>query len=182
MLRAFVVVLAVAMAGCGGGDSADRGTRTTPKGTDKPKGEATATPAAGGRGKQVTREESQTIRGWASALRRGHVDRAVRYWAVPAVFSNGDPPVKLPSVKAIRAINAGFPCGAKVISTRRDPHDHDFVDAVFVLTERRGGSGCDGTGNRAATAFRIRDHKIAEWLRLPDPDPQPAAGEDTSSS
>ena len=178
MLRLAVVVLAAVVAGCGGGDTEDRLTLTTPKGKETPSGEATATPT--GRGAKVTRAEDATIRGWANALRNGKVDRAVRYWAVPAVYSNGDPPVRLPTVEAIRAINEGFPCGAKVVSTQRDPRDRHFVDAVFVLTERRGSARpCDGTGGRAATAFRIRNRKIVEWLRLPNP---PEEGTDSSSS
>jgi hypothetical protein len=170
---------AVALVGCGGGKDDDRLTLTTPKAKETPSAEATATPAKGA--KKVTRAEEATIRGWADALRNGKVDRAVRYWAVPAVFSNGDPPIKLPTVKAIRAINAGFPCGAKVVSVQRDPHDRDFVDAVFVLTERRGSARpCDGTGGRAATAFRIRNHRIVEWLRLPNP-PEGGGSEADSS-
>jgi hypothetical protein len=178
MLRSALVVLALLIAGCGGGDKDERLRLTTPKGKETPSAEATATAAA--EGGKVTRAEEATIRGWADALRNGKVDRAVRYWAVPAVFSNGNPPVRLPTVKAIREVNEGFPCGAKLVSTQRDPRDRDFVDAVFVLTERRGSPRpCDGTGGRAATAFRIRNRKIVEWLRLPNP---PEPGADSSSS
>jgi hypothetical protein len=167
-MRLLLLLAALALAGCGGGDGQDkRLTLTTPK--VSPEGESTAAPS---RGSGVTREEDATIRGWADALRAGHVERAVRYWAVPAVYSNGEPPVRLKNVRAIRVVNAGLPCGAKVESTRRDPHDRQFVDAVFVLTERAGGSGCGtATGQRAQTAFRIRDGKIVEWLRLADPAP-----------
>jgi hypothetical protein len=174
------LLAAVALAGCGGSSDDKRLTLTTPEDAKTPQGEAAATPAPSGRGKGVTREEDATIRGWANALRHGKVDRAVRYWAVPAVFSNGEPPVRLPTARAIRAVNAGFPCGAKVESTRRDPDDRRYVVAVFVLTERVGGAGCgSGAGQKARTAFRIRHHKIVEWLRLADPEPEPA---DSASS
>lgn len=178
MLRPAVVVLALVMAGCGGGSKDDRLTLTTPKATATPSAESTATATPGGGAKKkekekpgpVTQDEDRTIRGWADALRHGHVDRAVGYWEVPAVYSNGDAPVQLPTARAIREVNDGFPCGAKVVSLRRDPRDQHFVDAVFVLTERRGSAKpCDGPGGRAETAFRIRKGKIAEWLRLPNP-------------
>jgi hypothetical protein len=177
---AAALLAAVALAGCGGGKDDDRLTLTTPKAKGTPSAEATATPASGG--KQVTRAEEATIRGWADALRNGKVDRAVRYWAIPAIYSNGDQPVKLTTAEAIRAVNArDLVCGAKVVSVRRDPRDRHFVDVVFVLTERPGPGQCGtGTGHRAATAFRIENRKIAEWLRLPDP-PE-AGGSEADSS
>ena len=175
-LRVAVVLAALVLAGCGGGKDDQ-----TPKAKEKPTAEATATAAPSTRGSNVSVAEDATIRGWADALRNGEVDRAVGYWAVPAVFSNGDAPLRLQSADAVRLVNEGFPCGAKVESTRRDPNDRRYVVAVFVLTERKGGSGCgSGTGNRAETAFRIRHHKIVEWLRLADPDQ--GGGEEAASS
>ena len=35
------------------------------------------------------------IRGWADALRRGDVERAVGYWRTPAIAANGSQPFKL---------------------------------------------------------------------------------------
>jgi hypothetical protein len=185
MTRPAVALLALlALVGCGGGAKDDRLTLTTPKETSTPGAEKTATPAAPRKKrkpKPVTRAEETTIRGWADALRHGHVDRAASFWAVPAVYSNGAGLLKLTSADDVRQANAELPCGAKVESTRRDPNDRDFVVTTFVLTERPGPGTCgQATGQRARTTFLIRHHKIVEWLRLPDP-PEENADPGTAS-
>jgi hypothetical protein len=185
MTRPAAVLLALlALAGCGGGSKDDRLTLTTPKATETPRSEATATPTRGGgaeRPKKVTRAEDRTIRGWADALRHGHLDRAARYWAVPSVYSNGAGLQRLTTADDVRRANEDLPCGAKVQSTRRDPNDRDFVVTVFVLTERPGAGNCGAAvGHQARTTFLIRDGKIVEWLRLPDP-PEEQDGGGTSS-
>jgi hypothetical protein len=162
--------LALAVAGCGGGD----GPRTdlkTPRTDTRP---ATPTPAAG----TVDPAAARVIRAWAGTLRRGDVAGAARYFALPSLVSNGTPPLQLKSRAAVRDWNRRLPCGAKVIKLA--PAAHGFVLATFRLTERPGAGSCgSGTGGTARTAMRIRKGHITDWLRVPDE--QPAPGSTTRS-
>jgi hypothetical protein len=180
MPRLALVVLVV-LAGCGGG--AD-GSRAGGKASPAPPARAatpspTATPSPARHRGPVTAAEEAVIRGWSDALRRGDVDAAVRFWATPAVAANGGPPVRLPTARAVRFFNETLPCGAKLLATERKS---GYIVATFVLTERPGPGECgSGTGHRARTAFVLRDGKIAQWLRAPDPDePSDAPGESTA--
>jgi hypothetical protein len=158
-----VLLALVVLAGCGG----EKAKRLT-----SPKASATATAAPTDEKptstpKQVTREETAAIKGWADALRHGHLERAVRYWDIPSVAANGTDPLRLESVGDVRVFNQALPCGAKLESTERDGI---YVVATFVLTERPGPGTCgSGTGERARTEFLIRHGKIKAWLRAPDP-------------
>ena len=175
------LLLLVMLAGCGGGDdkTADRLTLTTPRetATPSPSGEdqAQASPgAAKGDGKPggtgpVTAKEKAVVRGWADALRRGDVERAVRYWRIPAIASNGGQPVRLLDRRAIRFWNTSLPCGAKLESVERDSN---YVLATFRLTERPGKGRCGtGVGHKARTLFLLERGKIIQWLRASDPEP-----------
>lgn len=114
------------------------------------------------------------MRAWADALRAGHVDQATRLFAVPALVANGGPPVKLTTRAEIRFFNESLPCGARVASTERGPRG--FTIVTFVLTERPGGGDCrGGVGSTARTAFRIRNGRITDWLRVEDIPSAPAA-------
>ena len=169
----------VLVAGCGGGGSdKDRFNLTTPKAATP---ERTPTPdERPASGDPVTEAEKRIIRGWSDALRHGDVDKAVSYWAVPSIAANGNQPVRLLTRRAVRAWNESLPCGAKLVSVKRDAN---YVLATFKLTNRRGvPQGCGvGVGNRARTAFLLRDGKIAQWIRAPGPD-DPAPGVDPSST
>jgi hypothetical protein len=111
------------------------------------------------------------IRGWADALRAGHVKRAARYFAAPTTVLDGTNPQRtLPSAGAIRAFNRGLPCGAQLVGTVRG--EDSYVVATFRLTERRGprpGPCGAGVGQLADAAFLIEDRHIVSWLRQPDP-------------
>jgi len=81
---------------------------------------------------------------------------------------------------AVRAFNAGLPCGAVLLRTSKATQ-LGFTVATFRLVERPG-QHCDGTGNQARTAFGVRGGKIRAWVRLSDrpqgggsPAPQPGA-------
>ncbi len=117
------------------------------------------------------RDPAAVIRAWADDLRAGKVEEAVALFAVPSVVANGTPPRTLRSRAAVRAFNAGLPCGARV--TRTGAH-HGYVLAEFVLVERRGpGADCaGGVGAHAGVAFRIRGGRIVEWRRF-DPGATP---------
>ena len=80
------------------------------------------------------------IRAWADTLRRGDVEGAAEYFAVPATVSNGTPPLKLKSRAEVEFFNRTLPCGAQVIATEDAPHG--FVIATFRLTERPGKGRC----------------------------------------
>ena len=169
------VLLVLLLAGCGGsGDDAAPRSVATPRAA--PSTEPRAEPRGGG-GEDaderptgpVTSAETAIIRGWSDALRRGDVDRAVGFWAVPSIASNGGQPFKLLSRKAVRFFNAGLTCGAELESTARDAN---YVLAVFRLTERPGEGECgSGVGAKARTLFLLRDGKIVQWIRASDPRP-----------
>ena len=146
---AAVAVLALAAAGCGGDDD--------PKPAPPPP--------------QVQQnDDARVIRRWSDLLRHGQVDAATALFAVPVTVANGTPPVRLSSRPEVAAFNTSLPCGARLLSTvRRAP----YTVATFKLTGRPGGGCGPGTGEKAATAFRIERGRIVEWLRVPIPPPPP---------
>ena len=171
-----VLLASLVLAGCGGGgddgeDGADRSARTPPRATPsaEPRAEPRGEDPAARRTGPVTTGEKAVIRGWSDALRRGDLRRAVGYWAIPSLASNGGPPIRLVSAKAVRFFNEGLTCGAKLESATRNA---SYVLATFRLTERPGEGVCgSGVGERARTLFLLSDGKIVQWLRAADPRP-----------
>lgn len=165
-----LAVLAFGAAGCGGSDGDD-----SKRAQATPRAKAPATPAPGG-SKPAARSDEAVIRGWADALRAGHVKEASRFFAIPSVVSNGTPPVRLRSFSDVEFFNTALPCGARLTKTE---DRGTFTIATFVLTERSGAkpAGCgSGVGGTAQTAFQIRDGKILQWRRVIDGAPE-APGE-----
>jgi len=170
---ATVLLSTLLLAGCGGGGDdgrKDRLTLTTPKAGQQ---EPEAAPGGGSRqGQQrtgpVTAAETAVIRGWADALRRGDVERAVGFWRTPAIAANGSQPFKLLTRRAVRYFNDGLTCGARLESVERDKV---YLLATFRLTERKGRAGAcgQGVGNRVRTLFLLRRGKIVQWIRASDP-------------
>jgi hypothetical protein len=117
----------------------------------------------------ATVTDAGVIRGWSQALRAGELDKAASYFALPAIVQNATPPVRITSRAQAREFNELLPCGARLLATRRHG---EYTYATFRLTNRVGGNCGAGVGGVAATAFRIRGGKIAEWRRLPDPGQQ----------
>jgi hypothetical protein len=117
-----------------------------------------------------TVSDAGVIRGWAEALTAGHLDKAASYFALPAIIQNATPPVRITSRMQAREFNELLPCGAQLLRTSRHGA---YTYATFRLTGRVGGDCGAGVGGLAATAFRIRNGKIAEWRRLPDPEQPP---------
>ena len=161
-------LLALAVSACGSTSDEERFRLKTP-GTD----DLVVREIDGGekprRGKP-TPGEVGVIRGWADALRAGHVKRAARFFAVPAIVLDGtNPQRRLPDVAAIRDFNRGLPCGARLIGTERGRRSS--VLATFELTQRTGPGAlpCAGATRYAAVLFRIEDGHILQWLRAPDP-------------
>lgn len=105
------------------------------------------------------------IRAWSTALRRGDVNAAARYFALPSEFVNGPgDSLSIHTEAQARAANATLPCGAVLLSTTRRGR---FVSALFRLTNRPGpNAGCgSGTGALARTDFIIADGHILDWIR-----------------
>ena len=163
---------ALALAACGGGGGGDdaRLDLTTP-GTDEPRSgeqERQAEPA-----RRVDKADVRVVRKWSDALRRGDVRAASRYFALPSVVANGTTPIRLDSRGDVRFFNRTLPCGAKLIGT--ETAVNGFFFATFRLTERPGRGSCGaGAGQTARTAFRMRDHLITDWLRVPEDEPEPS--------
>jgi hypothetical protein len=107
------------------------------------------------------------IRAWSVALRRGDIDAAARYFALPSVFADGAGDfLAIHNESEARAANATLTCGATLISTVRRGR---YVSALFRLTNRPGpDGGCgSGTGALARTDFIIAHGRIVDWIRAP---------------
>ena len=160
-LRTCLVVILIAMAGllagCGSGQSSSR------SGPRSPLRRA---------GLQKDAAELSVIRGWASALRRGDLRAAARYFALPSIFANGIgsngglAAVVIHTERQAQAVNASLPCGAQLISATQHGK---YINAAFRLTNRSGpGAGCgSGTGQSAYTDFVITHGRIVQWIRAP---------------
>ncbi len=122
--------------------------------------------ASSGCGSSASITDASVIRDWAQALRSGNIAKAASYFALPAVVADGTAPVRIDTPAQARDFNRLLPCGAQLVSTSRHGA---YIFATFKLTNRVGGGCGSGTGTLAATAFLIRNGKIARWLRLPNP-------------
>ena len=177
---ASAVICGVLLTACGG----DNGERGGPAAASAP-----PAPQPQSRGplaipRSVPLRESTTgdpvaikvIRLWSEALRRGDVERASSFWAVPSKVQNVTPVLTLASAAQVRRFNRSLPCGAMLTSGLGARNG--FTIAVFALTRRPGADCGSGTGHHARTAIRVRGAKITDWYRLPDdfsgpPSPQP---------
>ena len=146
---AVVLGLAVlALVACGGGDD----------------GSTAAGGSAGEVAGNADAGDVEVIDGWVTALRRGDVEAAAGYFAIPSVAENGPLLVRIRSVDDARGFNESLPCGARLI---RAETVGEFTTATFRLTERPGPGLCGpGTGGLAKTSFVIRDGEIVQWRRV----------------
>ncbi len=135
---------------------------------------AAAIPAPAPTGIEASPSAVRVIKGWSDALRRGDVQGAARYFALPSEMINVNGAGGQFSVMRIEtpaeAVNANetLPCGAKFISADMRGR---FVNVLFLLTGRPGpgGSSCGGgQGTTARTNFVITAGRIVEWIRAPD--------------
>jgi limonene-1,2-epoxide hydrolase len=137
--------IAIALVGCGGGGGDDS--------SREPKIAGDADPG-----------DVRVIDAWVTALRRGDMDTAARYFAIPSVAENGPLLIRIKSIEDARRFNESLPCGASLV---RAETQGQFTTATFRLTERPGPGTCGpGTGSAAKTSFVIRDGKILEWRRV----------------
>jgi hypothetical protein len=164
------LLLALGLPACGGVSDSERFSLRTP-GTDEPivrEIEGSQKVRTG----KPTAAEVATIRGWADALRAGHIAAAARFFAVPSVVADGTNPLRrLKNRNAVVEFNRALPCGAKLQHTQRGASS--FVIARFRLTERKGSGACgSGVGQAAYTAFLIENRHILQWRRAGSPTTQ----------
>jgi hypothetical protein len=164
-----LLVLASASAGCGGMSDEERFSLTTPGTDDLVVREIEVEDEEEPRRGRPTAAEIAVIRGWADALRAGHVNAAAEFFDVPVAVLDGTNALRSLSRSAdVREFNRGLPCGAKLVRAARG--EHSRVLATFELTERPGPGTCEGAvGALANTSFLIEDRHITQWLREPDP-------------
>ena len=148
-LAALTVLSAALLASCGGGNGAND----------------SSLPAG--------HESVAVIEGWVETLSKGNAEGAAGYFALPSVVENGTPAVTLRSHADVVAFNRSLPCGARLVRARPAGR---FIAATFRLTDRPGGGCGSGVGQLARTAFVIRDGKIVQWQRLPNPPRQGGSG------
>jgi hypothetical protein len=179
------VAAALATAGCGGG-SGRTPTRTGSTGGQSTRPAEPNFPALEETGRPADPAAVRVIRSWTDAQRASDVKRATSYFTVPALVENGTAQ-ELDSRAAVRAFNAGLPCGAVLLRTSASAR-RGFTVATFRLVNRPG-QKCDGIGNQARTAFEIHAGKIRAWVRLTDrrsqggaPQPAPTAPQPNGSS
>jgi hypothetical protein len=143
---ALIALSLLALSACGGGGSAS--------------GTSTTSTVAG----DASPSDVEVIDGWVTALRRGNVDAASKYFAIPSVAENGPVLAHIRTLDEARRFNESLPCGARLV---RAETAGEFTTATFRLTERPGPGVCGpGTGGIAKTSFVIRDGKIVQWRRV----------------
>jgi hypothetical protein len=205
MVLLIAIIAAAILAGCGSGVAGGGRTKRPAAAPSAASGPTTPTtpgpgpsiqtiPTPGPTGVPADPAAVAVIRAWSSALRRGDIRGAARYFALPSVMVNGPDSngnavaISIRTVAQAQAANASLPCGARFISADQRGR---YVNALFRLTDRPGpGGGCGGgTGDTARTNFVISDGRIAEWIRAPNdpgdngnpPAPGPQSTPQTSS-
>jgi len=140
------VSLALLLAGCGGGGGSTTGST------------ASAIPG------NADPADVHVIDAWVTALRRGDVNAAAGYFAIPSVAENGPILLHIDSLAQARRFNESLPCGARLIRAQSAGR---FTTATFRLTERPGPGTCGpGTGGIAKTSFVIHGGRIDQWRRV----------------
>jgi hypothetical protein len=165
-LSALPAVAALA-AGCGG-HTGDRFLLTPPP----PHRGATAVhtkaaPPVSHKQAKPTQRDAEHLRpliaGWANALRQGNVDRAARYFALPAIVEQSDT-IQLATRSDARAFNEGLPCGARLLEVQ---HNGRYIVGTFRLTDKPRQT-CLTPGALARVAFVIQERHFTEWRQIPD--------------
>lgn len=140
-MRRALILGALLLAGCGGGDEPE------PKLPGPQKGSA----------------EERAIRGWSAALNRGDYDEAAAFFAPGALVEQGRS-YRLRDREAAVAFNRSLPCRAELTDVEREG---ETLVAAFKL---RAGSGPSQTcGGDARVSFRFREGKFSEWRQLAEP-------------
>lgn len=156
-------VLALGVAGCGGGDD---------KAASRSGSSGATGQSAGAAPKRADAAAAAVIRGWVDAARSGNMRKAAGYFTLPTIVANGSAPVALTTRAEVVAFNNALPCGARLV---RAVASSGYTIATFRLTNRPGGNCQGGEGEIAYTAFRVRDGKIRAWIRVSSEAPPSAS-------
>jgi limonene-1,2-epoxide hydrolase len=113
----------------------------------------------------VQNPDVRIVRAWSAALNAGDDARAAGYFAPNARVIQGSLVAVLRTRRSAVVFNASLPCSGKIVAVTVAQH---LVTAAFVLGQRPG-HRCDGPGQRAFAAFRIRNGRIILWHQLPSP-------------
>jgi hypothetical protein len=169
-----IPVFALLSAGCGAQSDSERFSLRTPGSDDTIVHEIEGSEKA--RTGKPTPAEVAVIRGWANALRAGHVTAAAEFFALPVLVADGVNPLHpLKHRSDVVDFNKTLPCGAKLVQTQRG--ETSFVIAKFKLTERPGAGECGtSVGSDAYTAFLIEKRRIVQWRRALPPPKDSASG------
>ena len=185
-------VVVSALAGCGGGGSGGGPTdraRVPPPGasappttpvpppstpappTPPPAGGAPLLPPAVPRsgGRSADPGDLAVVKRWLAAETHADFAAAAATFADGARVENASPVIVLRDRRARLAFTSAFPCGAEVVSATSKA---GYLLVTYRLTDRVG-SKCDGPGNEAYGAIRIRGGRMTEWYRLADPPQAP---------
>jgi limonene-1,2-epoxide hydrolase len=116
----------------------------------------------------ATRGPAAVARAWSAAINRGDNEAAANLFASNAVVAQSGYVLHLKTHRLAVEWNAGLPCAGRIlkITVRKD-----VADATFVLGHRPG-KRCDGPGQKARAAFKVRNGKIVLWIQLPVVEPQ----------
>jgi hypothetical protein len=172
-VAALVAVAAtIVVAGCGGNGSKPTATPVAGPPPGPARSQLDLPPSIPDRATgPATAEARQVINAWLRALRRGDVERAASYFALPSKFQNSTPVLVVNTKRERIAVNLSFPCGAKA---RKMGAAGVYTIVTFVLTKRPGANCGSGVGGTARGAIRVERRHIKEWYRLPDK-PQPTS-------
>jgi limonene-1,2-epoxide hydrolase len=180
-----LLAVAAVLAGCGGGADAPRDQAREdrpPAGEEVPEGEpappSSAEPPAAPAPPRLPdgvptspdgpapAGSERVIRTWLAAVRRADFEAAADTFARGAKVQNGGPVARLRTRAEAVLWNSALPCGAMLTSARGA---RGYAVVQFRLTDRRGAPCGSGRGAPAYGAIRVRDGRIVEWYRLPDP-------------
>ena len=103
------------------------------------------------------------VRAWSAALNAGDDAKAASYFALSARVIQGSLVAILRTRRSAVVFNASLPCSGRIVATTVHRH---LVTATFVVGQRPG-HHCDGPGQQAIAAFRIRNGRIVLWHQLP---------------
>ncbi|WP_354698398.1 hypothetical protein DSM112329_04073 [Paraconexibacter sp. AEG42_29] len=115
-------------------------------------------------GRTTDAVSARVIKKWLGALSKGDIERAARFFALPARVQNGTSVLTLRKAGDRVIFNEAFPCGARATKLQQGGKGFTIVD--FVLTERAGGDCMGGAGGEARSAIRVVDGHITDWYRL----------------
>jgi limonene-1,2-epoxide hydrolase len=113
----------------------------------------------------VQNPDVRVVRAWSAALNAGDDVRAAGYFAPNATVIQGSLVAVLRTHASAVTFNASLPCSGRIVAVTVAKH---LVTAAFVLGQRPG-HRCDGPGQKAFAAFRIRNGRIVLWHQLPTP-------------